>query len=129
MASQQVKIGICGLHYHPSDPLLFLGFCFSNLYSLISFYSSSLYTFNLLIHCGFENFHVPKIDQLLCVYGAFPDCCSLFHLLSPSIVIMCSFKDSHACSHYSLHSHSLHLSIVVILHVNDMCVATPNHQG
>ena len=21
-----IKIGICGLHYHPSDPFLFLGF-------------------------------------------------------------------------------------------------------
>ena len=30
--SQRVKIGICGLHYHPSDPFLFCGF-FSDPYS------------------------------------------------------------------------------------------------
>jgi len=26
MTNHWVKIGICGLHYHPSDPVLFLGF-------------------------------------------------------------------------------------------------------
>jgi len=27
-----VKIGICGLHYHPSDPFLFIGFFQQSLF-------------------------------------------------------------------------------------------------
>jgi len=43
----EFKVGICGLHYHPSDPFLFVGF-FSDPYSLFEnfiFYHSSLCTF------------------------------------------------------------------------------------
>jgi len=52
-----VKIGICGLHYHPSDPLLSLGF-FSDPHSLfenfifLTFYINIAYRFN----CSFTWF-------------------------------------------------------------------------
>ena len=43
-----VKIGICGLHYYPSDPFLFLGFFQQSLFLVENFifYCSSL--------CGFS---------------------------------------------------------------------------
>ena len=37
-----VKIGFCGLYYHPSDPFLFLGFFFQQSLLKILFYITTL---------------------------------------------------------------------------------------